>query len=101
MNHQFRLQVLYTSIRQILATFREYAMINTMNDVNQANHADHTNPMTQIDHLFDEKGAFTPKCYINRDLSALRFQLRVLAQAANPNHPLLERMFFLTIFPQI
>ena len=32
-------------------------MINTMNDVNQANHADHTNPMTQIDHLFDEKGA--------------------------------------------
>ena len=65
---------------------------------NQTNHADHTNPMTQIDHLFDEKGAFTPKCYINRDLSALRFQLRVLAQAANPNHPLLERMFFLTIF---
>ena len=55
MNHQFRLQALYTSIRQILATFREYAMINTMNDVNQANHADHTNPMTQIDHLFDEK----------------------------------------------
>ena len=98
MNHQFRLQALYTSIRQILATFREYAMINTMNDVNQTNHADHTNPMTQIDHLFDEKGAFTPKCYINRDLSALRFQLRVLAQAANPNHPLLERMFFLTIF---
>ena len=33
MNHQFRLQALYTSIRQILATFREYAMINTMNDV--------------------------------------------------------------------
>ncbi|SIR87409.1 polyphosphate kinase [Moraxella cuniculi DSM 21768] len=54
--------------------------------------------LIELEGLFDEKGKFTPNCYINRDLSALRFQLRVLAQAANPNHPLLERMFFLTIF---
>lgn len=44
------------------------------------------------------EGKFTPACYINRDLSTLRFQLRVLAQATNPRYPLLERMFFLTIF---
>ncbi len=56
------------------------------------------NHLTQIDQLFDEEGGFSPDCYINRDLSALRFQLRVLAQATNPRHPLLERMFFLTIF---
>ncbi len=43
-------------------------------------------------------GEFTPDCYINRDLSTLRFQLRVLAQATNPRYPLLERMLFLTIF---
>ncbi|WP_406564490.1 polyphosphate kinase 1 [Moraxella bovoculi] len=46
----------------------------------------------------NEVGGFTPECYINRDLSTLRFQLRVLAQAVNPRNPLLERMFFLTIF---
>ena len=48
--------------------------------------------------VMDEQGNFTPKCYINRDMSTLRFQLRVLAQATNPRYPLLERMFFLTIF---
>lgn len=48
--------------------------------------------------VMDEQGSFTPKCYINRDMSTLRFQLRVLAQATNPRYPLLERMFFLTIF---
>ncbi|MDO4450442.1 MAG: polyphosphate kinase 1 [Moraxella sp.] len=51
-----------------------------------------------IGQVVDEMKAFTSKCYINRDLSTLRFQLRVLAQATNPRYPLLERMFFLTIF---
>lgn len=52
----------------------------------------------QITPLFDEAGHLSADCYINRDLSTLRFQLRVLAQATNPRYPLLERMFFLTIF---
>lgn len=51
-----------------------------------------------IEAVMNEVGDFTPECYINRDLSTLRFQLRVLAQAINPRHPLLERMLFLTIF---
>ncbi len=36
--------------------------------------------------------------YINRELSLLQFHLRVLAQATDPLHPLLERLNFLLIF---
>lgn len=36
--------------------------------------------------------------YFNRELSLLQFHQRVLAQATNPRHPLLERLFFLIIF---
>jgi len=45
-----------------------------------------------------EDGSYSPSSYINRDLSLLQFHLRVLAQAASPRHPLLERLFFLIIF---
>ncbi len=38
-----------------------------------------------------------PKLYFNRELSLLEFQARVLAQAKDPNVPLLERLRFLTI----
>ena len=34
----------------------------------------------------------------NRELSYIKFNLRVLSQAKDPDHPLLERLMFLLIF---
>lgn len=36
--------------------------------------------------------------YLNRELSYMQFNMRVLDQARNPQHPLLERLMFLLIF---
>ena len=38
-----------------------------------------------------------PALYVNRELSLLEFQRRVLEEAQDPNNPLLERVKFLAI----
>lgn len=48
-------------------------------------------PNTPIQYTYNER-------YINRELSILDFHLRVLEQAVDPLHPLIERMNFLLIF---
>lgn len=39
-----------------------------------------------------------PELYINRELSHLQFNIRVLEQALDETHPLMERLMFLLIF---
>ncbi|REH40049.1 polyphosphate kinase [Paraperlucidibaca baekdonensis] len=40
----------------------------------------------------------SPELYLNRELSILDFNMRVLEQATDPSHPLIERLNFLLIF---
>ena len=56
-------------------------------------------PMTpELPPASQEGGALnSPDLYINRELSLLEFQCRVLEEAADPDNPLLERVKFLAI----
>jgi polyphosphate kinase len=47
--------------------------------------------------LIDPADLKNPALYVNRELSWLEFNERVLAQATDPTHPLLERVKFLSI----
>ncbi|HCT74782.1 MAG TPA: polyphosphate kinase 1 [Psychrobacter sp.] len=74
-------------------------MNNTVTAVDNKSHTESSNDnLTQVAWQRSEDGSYSPSSYINRDLSLLQFHLRVLAQAASPRHPLLERLFFLIIF---
>ena len=54
---------------------------------------EHRHPTAEFSESLDK-----PTLFLNRELSWLRFNLRVLEEAEDKRHPLLERVKFLTIF---
>src|ERR1044072_3564395 len=52
---------------------------------------------TDSEPIADAAATTTPSPFLNRELSLLEFNFRVLEQARDPSTPLLERLRFLTI----
>jgi polyphosphate kinase len=55
-------------------------------------------PSGAEDPVADQRDLYDPYLYINREISWLQFNDRVLAMAADPQFPLLERLKYLAIF---
>ncbi len=55
-------------------------------------------PQSNLTDPRDPCSVADPRLYVNRELSLLAFQKRVLEEAEDPHNPLLERVKFLSIF---
>ena len=77
-----------------------------MNELGLVSGAGHWQGTSMVDHSAEpqhptaelSEALKEPNLFLNRELSWLRFNLRVLEEAEDQRHPLLERVKFLTIF---